>query len=389
MVVATAPLHLALVSETFPPEVNGVAMTLGRLTLGLRRRGHRVTVVRPHCPPDYAHGCPLPIGSRDEIHRPGVPLPRYPALRMGVPSATTLRAAWRRTPPHVVHVATEGPLGLSAIRAASELRIPCTSTFHTNFHDYAADYGWAWLEGSIFRYLKWVHNRCACTLVPTAAQAGELQRRGFQRVEVLSRGIDSALFRPDRRSTALRSRWGAGPDTLVCMTVGRLAAEKNLDLALRAFRAIQARRPDSLLVLVGDGPEGARLRGLAGVILAGTRCGEDLAAHYASGDCFLFPSLSETYGNVLCEAMASGQAVLGFSYAAAAELVTNDQDGLVVPYGEQTSFIQAAERLAGDPALVGRLGRTAVAVAGSRSWERVLDRFTHHLRRAADAKEQR
>ena len=383
MVAATAPLHLALVSETFPPEVNGVAMTLGRLTLGLRRRGHRVTVVRPRCPPDYAHGCPLPLGTQDEIHRPGVPLPRYPALRMGVPSAMTLRAAWRRTPPQVVHVATEGPLGISAIRAAAALGIPCTSTFHTNFHDYAADYGWAWLEGTIFRYLKWVHNRCACTLVPTAAQAGDLQRRGFQRVEVLSRGIDATLFRPDRRSAALRAAWGAGPDTLVCMTVGRLAVEKNLDLALRAFHAVQARRPDSLLVLVGDGPERMRLHGQARVVLVGTRCGEDLAAHYASGDCFLFPSLSETYGNVLCEAMASGQAVLGFAYAAAAELVSDGQDGLVVPFGDEAAFIAAAERLAGDPALIRRLGAAAVAVAGRRSWERVLDRFTHHLRQAA------
>jgi glycosyltransferase involved in cell wall biosynthesis len=384
MVAATAPLRLALVSETFPPEVNGVAMTLGRLTLGLRRRGHRVTVVRPRCPPDYAHGCPLPLDPHDEIHRPGVPLPRYPTMRMGVPSLAALRASWRREPPQVVHVATEGPLGVSAIRAAADLGIPCTSTFHTNFHDYAADYGWPCLEGAIFRYLRWVHNRCACTLVPTAAQAQELQRRGFQRVEVLSRGIDTALFRPDRRSAALRARWGASDSSLVCMTVGRLAAEKNLDLTLRAFQAIRARRPDSRLVLVGDGPERPRLEAAPGVILAGTRCGEDLAAHYASGDLFLFPSMSETYGNVLVEAMASGQAVLGFAYAAAAELVNADQDGVVVPLGDAEAFVAAACRLADDPLLTGRLGAAAVAVGGRRSWERVLDRFTHHLRQAAE-----
>lgn len=372
------PLRGTLVTETFVPEVNGVAMTLSRLMSGMRERGHQMDIVRPRMPRDYPDGCdvavPLPT-----INRPGLAIPNYPLMRIGMPSLTTLRATWRRQPPDVVHIATEGPMGLSALIAARSLGIPCTSSFHTNFDQYTAHYHFGFLRPTVAGYLRWVHNRSACTMVPTLSQARSLQAEGYRRVRILSRGLDERLFHPDRRRETLRQRWGAGPDTLVCCVVGRLAAEKNLGLALAALDAIRAERPDSVLLLVGDGPERAHLQQHPGVICAGMQCDCELAEHYASADLFLFPSMTETYGNVLVEAMACGLACVAFDYAAAEELVVDGSNGLAVPFGDTDAFIAAARRAANDATLRRRLGHAAVAVTRSRRWNRVVAAFERYL----------
>lgn len=376
-------LRVALVTETFPPEVNGVAMTLGRLVQGLRAQGHEVRVVRPRIPDDYRNGCPLPgHACQLDTCRPGFPIPNYPDMRIGALSRTALTSRWRAQPPDVVHVATEGPMGITAIQAAHELGIPCTSSFHTNFDQYTSHYRIGILSRVIGAYMRWVHNRTACTMVPTHRQADELRRSGYHRVRVLSRGVDTALFRPDRRDEELRRSWGAGPDTVVFLTVGRVAAEKNLSLSVRAFQAARKIHPDSLLVLVGDGPERRRFTGIDGVLCVGTRCGEELASHYASCDVFLFPSLTETYGNVLIEAMASQLASVSFFYAAAKEVIVDNDRGLSVACDDEAAFIGAAVRLAKDAGLRQRLAGRAISIGSKRSWPAVLDSFVRHLREA-------
>src|SRR5690606_26563687 len=160
------------------------------------------------------------------------------------------------------------------------------------------------------------------TFVPTEDMAATLRLQGYRHVEVVARGVDTALYAPRRRSGALRAAWGAQEGDLVVLCVGRLAAEKNLELATRAFRAIRELRPDAKMVLVGDGPQRAAFsRDHPEIILAGMRIGDDLASHYASADMFLFPSLTETFGNVTLEAMASGLCVVAYDYAAAAEVI--------------------------------------------------------------------
>jgi len=380
---AVPTLDLVLVTETFPPEVNGVSMTLGRLVGGLRTRGHRVRVVRPRLPRNYPNGCPLPGHHvRSDCLRPGFQLPNYPELRIGVPSRATLRARWRHDPPQVVHVATEGPLGVSAIGAAGDLSIPCTSSFHTNFDQYARHYQIGPLKAAIGEYLRQVHRRTRCTMVPTRKQADELTAAGYPGVSVLSRGIDAALFDPARRSRELRTSWGVGDHDVVFTTVGRLAAEKNLDLAVRCLAEVRKRHPTARLVLVGDGPDRPRFENRDGIITAGMRCDEDLATHYASADVFLFPSLTETYGNVLCEAMASGLACVGFDYAAASEVVRDGDNGLLAPFGDDAAFVQAAGRLADDEALRVRLAHAARGLAATRSWAAVVGSFESQLHAA-------
>jgi len=371
---AASALTIDIVSETAPPEVNGVAMTVGRLIEGMRRRGHRVTLVRPRPSAGDA--------GRDDVIVRGLPLPGYPDVRFGLPAGAALRRRWRAQRPDVVHVVTEGPLGWSAVRCARSLGIPVTSGFHTNFDRYSAHYGLGWLRPLIAAYLRGLHRQTAATLVPTVALAAELAGDGVPGVRVVGRGVDTDLFDPARRLPELRRTWGADDSHVVCLYVGRLAAEKNLALVVQAFAAIARDHPSAQLVWVGDGPARAQLsREPLRQHFAGWRRGAELAAHYASADLFLFPSLTETYGNVVAEAMASGLPVLAYRSAAAAELIVDGRNGISVVAGDDPAYIEAARRLAGGGRAWRRsLGEAARQTMLTQRWEEVVASFESALR---------
>ncbi len=374
-------MKIALVTETWPPEINGVAMTLSRLAAGLRARGHRVDLVRPRQAGDSAGGA----GNGDLLVR-GVPIPFYRSLRMGVPAAGRLRARWRSERPDVVHVATEGPLGVAALRAARTLDLPVTSSFHTNFHAYGGHYGFRLLRGAALAYLRWFHNRTRLTLVPAGDLRARLAAGGFERLAVLSRGVDTELFAPERRRRDLRASWGADDSAPVAVYVGRLAPEKNLGLAVEAVLAMRAREPALRFVLVGDGPgREALARRYPDFHYAGMRRGEDLAAHYASADIGIFPSVTETFGNVVTEALASGLVVLTYDYAAGREHVRDGVNGFVAPFDDAAAFLARARGLVAArerwPALRGEARRTALGLG----WETIFDRFEAALRTASEA----
>lgn len=376
-------LRVAVVTETYPPEVNGVAATIARVVDGLRQRGHQLQLVRPR--QDSAPGsaaaaqAALPL---DEVLLRGLPIPRYPQLKMGLPARRALLRLWTAQRPDVVHLVTEGPLGWSALQAATKLRLPVVSDFRTNFHAYSAHYGVGWLRMPVMAYLRKFHNRTACTMVPTATLQRELASAGFERLRVVARGVDTRLFNPGRRSDALRARWGAGPETVVALCVGRLAPEKNLGTVLAAAEAMAAARgsaaagtaPQLRLVLVGDGPERARLQQRCPeAVFAGLRRGEDLAAHYASADVFLFPSTTETFGNVVPEAMASGLAVLAYDHAAAGQLIQAGINGLLVHLDDTAAFCRTAQRLATTPLYLRALGLQARATALRLGWGHIVE----------------
>ena len=371
-------MKLALVTETFPPEVNGVAMTLSRLVRGLRARGHEVEVTRPRQKNESA--------ATDDHLVPGLPIPFYDSLRFGLPSVPRLEARWRAWRPDVVHVATEGPLGLASLTAAARLRLPVTSSFHTNFHAYGGHYGVAALRDATLAYLRWFHNRTRLTLVPTRQMVAELAAERFRGLSVMSRGVDTALFDPARRSAALRAEWGAGPDDPVVLYVGRVAAEKNLGVAVEAFLRLRAREPRAKFVLVGDGPAREPLaRAHPEFHYAGMRRGEELAAHYASGDLFLFASVTETFGNVVTEALASGLVSLSFDYAATREHVRHGANGFAAAFGDAEAFYAAAEALV-VPATRARwagIREAARRTALGLTWEAVVARFEADVRVAA------
>jgi glycosyltransferase involved in cell wall biosynthesis len=368
--------RIAVVTETYPPEINGVAMSIARVVHGLQVRGHAVQLVRPRQRADGdAAGRGAATGAR-LVLTGGLPIPNYPHLRMGLPCRRALERLWREARPDVVHIATEGPLGWSALRAAARLGVPVSSDFRTNFHAYGRHYRLGWLARPIMACLRAFHNRCAVTMVPTEALRTQLEAAGFERLAVVSRGVDTALFDPARRSAALRAAWGAAEGDLVIACVGRLAAEKNLGALLAAWEAVRARDPRARLVLVGDGPQADALRRACPTAhFAGQRRGEDLAAHYASADLFAFPSLTETFGNVTPEAMASGLPVVAFDSAAAGQLIRSGENGVLVPPPGTSDFVAAVLALAADAPRRAALGHAARETVQAIGWDAVVAGF--------------
>ena len=376
----TPSLHIAVVTETYPPEVNGVAMTLGRMVQGLLARGQRISLTRPRQGAQDVADSGMQLTTT--LVR-GLPIPGYAGLRFGLPATRLLRRQWRAERPDVVQVVTEGPLGASAIAAARELGIPVISEFHTNFHAYSRHYGCGWLEGLVTAHLRRLHNRSQMTLVPSHQLGIDLMRRGYRGVRVVARGVDTALFNPARRSEALRASWGATENDLVVAHVGRLAPEKNLPLLLSSFAAIRHHAPGARLLLVGDGPARKRLEQQNPEhIFAGMRHGEDLAAHYASADIFLFPSLTETYGNVTLEALASGLPVVAYRMAAAAELIRDGHNGMLAEPGASAEFVRAALDLLTRPGARHRAATAAPQSVAALDWDLIHDRLVAALRDA-------
>jgi len=366
-------MRIAMVTETYPPEVNGVARTIGLMAEGLQKRGHVIQLVRPR---QNGHDHAIDTPGFAEVLRPGIPIPRYTQLKMGMPCGRLLGRAWREQRPDIVHIATEGPLGWSALAAARRLDIPVATDFHTNFHTYMRDYGMAWMARPVAAFLRGFHNRAACTMVPTREMAEELAAIRFERLRVVGRGVNPTVFSPERRSPELRATWGAGDDTPVALCVSRFAHEKNFALVIQAYEAMRRIRDDVKLVLVGDGPLADELRRKnVGYVIAGRKVNGELSRHYASADIFLFPSMSETWGNVTIEAMASSLGVVAYDYAAAREVIRHGENGLLAPFGDAAAFVAHAEHLARDLALARMLGCAARKTAEGLTWERIVADF--------------
>ncbi|MDD4911520.1 MAG: glycosyltransferase family 1 protein [Sideroxydans sp.] len=366
----SAPLDIALVTETYLPEVNGVAVTVARMVEGLLKRGNRIHMIRPR--QGRSDVCSEQANYRETLVA-GMAIPGYSALRIGLPAKGLLVKMWSKQRPDIVHIATEGPLGWSALAAARTLEIPVSTDFHTNFHCYAKHYRIGLFTKPMAAYLRNFHNKASCTIVPTDSLQRQLERDGYQNVIVVSRGVDSELFHPVKRSEQLRASWGAQEDTPVVMLVSRLAPEKNLNVVIQAFEQMRKMNPLARLVMVGDGPARAELQlNNPHVIFAGMQTGEALAQHYASGDIFLYPSLTETYGNVTVESMASGLATVAFDYAAARQHIRHDQNGLLVPYEDTQAFIAQSQAIVTDMERVNRLRHAARHSMESQTWERIM-----------------
>lgn len=352
----------------------------------LLARGHHIELVRPRQACDSTEPQATRRRRFDERLTVGFRIPNYPELQIGLMRMGRLLNAWRARRPDIVHVITEGPLGWSALLAARKLGIAVVSDFHTNFHDYSRHYGFGWIAGLVTGYLRALHNRADRTFIPTHEMRDRLHALGFRDLTVVGRGIDTQLFSPQKRSAELRRSWHCESDTLVALYVGRLAVEKNLRLFVEAIRAARRSRPDLRVVIVGDGPMGKRLRSENPEFhFAGMRSGEDLAAHYASADLFVFPSLSETFGNVTLEALASGLAVAAFDYAAAREYIVHGHNGLVAPCDDATAFREHVLRLAGSAQDLHRLRQRARQTAERLSWGKAFDDLERALVKFAAA----
>ena len=374
-------MRIAYVSETYPPELNGVSLTVERTVRFLRARGHIVELIRPRQPGE------APLDAGDELRTAGYAIPVYRELRFGVSRVTPLLRRFERTQPELVHLATPGPLAWAALAAARALGIPTTSDFRTNFHQYGRHYGLGAFSTPLLGLLRRFHNLTRRTFVPTRSTARELAAAGFHNLTTVGRGVDSDQFSPSRRRDSLRREWGAG-DAAVLLMVGRVAPEKNVELGLRAFEQARAAHPDLRLVVVGDGPARSRLQAAhPAAHFVGVQRGAELAARYASADVFLFPSLSDTFGNVVMEALASGLPVVSFATAAAAEHVVDGVSGRLVAPDDERGFIAAVSALADAGAALEPMRAAALSAARRATWPEVLARFEARLEDTVHASE--
>jgi glycosyltransferase involved in cell wall biosynthesis len=362
-------LRIALVTETWPPEINGVAHSVFQLCQGLKANGHNLMLIRP----SQLHSI-LNTPADEELLVRGFAIPRYKTLQFGAPAYARIKQQLAQYQPDLVHIVTEGPLGLAALYAARTLGIPVSSGFHSPFHEFSTHFGLGLLLTPIISYLRYFHNRTDVTCVPSEKTQVQLLEMGIRNLAIVSRGVNTEQFNPAHRDLALRSQWGVGEQTTVLLYVGRLSPEKNIDLVIAAFRELQVEQPlrAAQLVLVGDGPDRARLEKLApDAIFAGMQTGEALGKHYASSDVFVFASQVETFGNVVLEAMASGLPVLAFDDAAAGQLVTTNQSGWLTPLKQEQQFKRFAAELPKQIRLQA-MGKDASARVQAMGWQQAV-----------------
>lgn len=381
------PRRYAIVTETWRPQVNGVANTLGRLCDGLLATGHQLQLVRPAQPdepPALNESAPL-----QQILVTGLSIPGYRQLQFGLPAYRRLLGYWQKRRPDSVYIATEGPLGWSALRAANRLGIPVISGFHTNFQQYSEHYRLGLFSRPLTGYLRWFHNQTLATLCASSTQQHELSRMGISNSMLLGRGVDCELFHPGHRDPQLRQRWGAREGDIVLLHVGRLAAEKNLKLLQRSWQHVRQHQPKNArvhMIVVGDGPQRETLQqGLPGAIFTGTLTGDDLAVAYASADVFLFPSLTDTFGNVVTEAMASGLAVVAFDTAAAHQHIRDRYSGCLAAPADEQQFLQNLLWLFKNKESLRGIRMHARHRACQLDWPAVLRRFEGYLNRRCTA----
>jgi glycosyltransferase involved in cell wall biosynthesis len=367
--LATTSLKITLVTETFPPEINGVALTLEKLHNFLNISGHRPSVIRPR--------------RFSETRKPelvqGFPIPMYPKLRFGIGSPLRLYQTIKSKMPDIIHLATEGPLGLACLGIAKSLRIPVVSSFHTNFDLYANDYKMGFLSSGISHYLRWFHNQTEATFAPSNACLERLQALGYKNTKIWTRGVDTSLFNPIQKDLNFKSKIGLSETDILLLYVGRLAPEKNIGSLLETFKkarsTLNKQGKNLFLALVGTGPLVGQsdLEKTNGIILPGELRGNHLAQWYASADIFVFPSTSETFGNVILEAQASGLPVLCLNSLATQERICNHHDGILAANIEE--FEQLLTDLTADKSKRDYLGKNAFITAKSQKWDDIFNRL--------------
>lgn len=373
-------MRLAIFTDTYEPEVNGVARTLGRWTDFLRRQGIEVMVFAPDPAMDNTS-----MQTSIQVQRfTSFPFFLYPECRLAVPNPVPVRRALQLFQPTLIHVATPFNMGLFGIHYAKKYRIPLVASYHTHFDRYLPYYNLQWMAKLLWRYLEWFHHECRMIFVPSPSTKAQLVGRGWrgERLDVWARGIKTDQFYPgvERTELQLPGSYTITSEQFVVLYVGRLSPEKDVGIAIDAFDKFRRSHPNAVMLIAGDGPSAGELearctREQLPIHFLGFQSLPALRELYAAADVFLFPSATETFGNVVLEAMACETAVVGARAGGVADTVTHGVNGLLCDPGSVDSFADALERLYQDPEERGRLAAKGLAYSRNQSWDAIFGRL--------------
>lgn len=381
-------MRIAIVTETFPPQINGVSRTLSRLVDHLHQRGHELLVVHPYYDGETysgADGAEIKV-----VTLKAWPLPFYREVLVPRPPFGAYKKAIDAFKPDLVHIATEGWLGLSALRFCRRRGYQVVSSYHTNFDAYAGHYRLKWAMPLVRAYLRWFHNRTLATFVPSATIIDALKATGFERLRLWPRGVDGDLFRPDRPGAAeVRARFGIAQGATVIGHCGRLAAEKNIGYLGQALAGVLKRNAGCHVLIIGDGPQRQSLEKLLAnepgaegrVHFTGYLTGNALADAYAAMNMFAFASRTETFGNVILEAMASGLPVVALAEGGPVDVVQDGRTGRLLGAEEVPEAMSAV--LLGWAEAAGlrqTLATEARSYAESQTWYEIMGRLENDYR---------
>jgi glycosyltransferase involved in cell wall biosynthesis len=361
-------VRIALVSDTYTPQVNGVTTVLERMAKTLQREGHDCAVVAPAYPGGVGGGS----GGDRELRVPSLPFPPYPAIRLSIPRVRLIRRFLQQFGPEVVHVATEGPLGVIGRRYALDRSVPLVTSSHTDFPQYCRHYGASSLEPLAWRFLTWFHRPAALTHTPGRAMRTSLLERGVSHTVIWGGAVDASHFNPGRRTPWFRRIHGLRDEAVLVLHVGRLAPEKDVPVLLEAWALVhEAVGAAVQFVIAGNGPLAPQVDAFGPWIRRlGFLDRHELANLYANADLCVLPSRTETCGLVALEAMASGLPVIAADQGGFRDSIASGVNGLLIRPGDARAFAAAILSLvvAAEPRR--RYGEAARGVALGRDVER-------------------
>lgn len=372
-------MRVALFTDTYLPEVNGVAKTLGRWAEYLRSQGIPCKVFAPTAESRLS-------ADRTSVERFfSVPFLLYPECKFAVPNPVNIKKTLRDFMPTLIHVATPFNLGLYGSHYARKRGIPLVASYHTHFDQYLSYYKLQWMEPMLMKYMSWFHSACRKVYVPSQSTMEHLRPHGFPEMEIWGRGVQSDRFHPDVDRDAVLASFGIRPDKFIVLYVGRLALEKSIDVLLSSFRNVPEPQKSAMeLVIAGDGPLYEELASTIGaeepIRLLGFVHGRRLSELYAAADVFLFPSATETFGNVVLESLASGTPVIGADAGGVRDNVRHGSTGWLCPPGDAAAFTRALLALYADAGLRARLGAAGREYALSQSWDRIFGKLLDSYR---------
>ncbi|MFW6022059.1 MAG: glycosyltransferase family 4 protein [Halanaerobiaceae bacterium] len=365
-------MKIAIFTDTFSPQINGVTKNLDRLVEYFENNNIDYIVIAPE-----VDGVNIDVKENKVVRMNSFNFFLYPELKFSIPNYFKFKKELIDFQPDLIHLVTPFNIGLSGLYYAKRNDIPFVASYHTNFDQYLDYYNINFLKDTAWKYLKWFHNQALCNYCPSKVTLSELYQKGFKNLDIWGRGINTELFSPEYRSYKLRKEYNL-QGKIVILYVGRLAKEKNLLLLKQSFLKLNEKYRDRIaLVITGDGPESKEFKNsnCKNIVFTGYKTGYELSEIYASADIFAFPSVTETYGNVIIEAMASGLPVVAVMKGGIKENLLDGYNGIACYQNDVGEFTECLEKIIVDSDLRRELAKRARRHSLSKTWDEVFEKL--------------